>query len=325
MIPIADLHCDLLAYLAHKSNRTALDPASHCSLPQLKKGGVAFQVLAIYEETKIGSAQSGLRQYAAFQNLLNAHASEVHLYKKKGVPFSPITVTSALENGSTILEESENFDLCEKRLEKMVQETGPLFYISLTWNQENRFGGGNASSVGLKNEGERLLELMDKYKIAVDLSHTSDHLAHDILNFIDKKGLRIPVLASHSNFRKITAVARNLTDEIAKEIIRRKGLIGMNWFRHFVGNSPEDMLRHIEHGLSLGGEKILCMGADYFSVDDSPAELAPLKPFQFPGFDDSSCYPQIINLLKTRFDSKWIERLAYKNLEDFCLTSNATH
>lgn len=317
LVPINDLHCDLLHYLALKPNRTADDPASRCSIPQLKKGGVVFQVLAIYEETKPGCSQSGLRQFSAFQNLLKTHPTELHLFKRGQKQFKPITIAVAIENASTLLDESEPFELCSERLEKMVREPAPPFYISLTWNQENRFGGGSSSQVGLKKDGELLLELMGRYHIPADLSHTSDRLAHDILNYIDKKGLKIRILASHSNFRKIIPVARNLTDEIAREIIRRKGLIGMNWFRHFVGSQPTDMIRHIEHGLTLGGEKTLCLGADYFSDIDSPAELHPMKPFQFPGYDDSSCYPEILRLLKPHFKEEWIHRLAHKNFEEY--------
>ena len=72
-------------------------------------------------------------------------------------------------------------------------------------------------------------------KIAIDLSHTSDFLAHDILNYIDKMGLNVRTIASHSNFRKIAEVVRNLTDEIAKEILKRGGVIGFNLFKSFVG------------------------------------------------------------------------------------------
>ena len=71
------------------------------------------------------------------------------------------------------------------------------------WNQENRFGGGNASDVGLKREGELFLEYLGGKGVAIDLAHPSDALAHDILNYIDKKSLKVTPIASHSNFRVI--------------------------------------------------------------------------------------------------------------------------
>ena len=74
-----------------------------------------------------------------------------------------------------------------------------------------------------KNEVEFL-----KYLSKV-LSHTSDALAHDIFNHIDKHKLAVPVIASHSNFRSVSDHVRNLPDEIANEIVNRNGLIGMNF------------------------------------------------------------------------------------------------
>ncbi len=71
----------------------------------------------------------------------------------------------------------------------------------MTHHGENRFGGGNSTGIGLKKDGEALLEYISEKKIAIDLSHTSDALAGDILNYIVKNKLGLSVLASHSNFR----------------------------------------------------------------------------------------------------------------------------
>jgi len=59
-IPIADLHCDLLWYLANKAHRNADDPESQCSIIQMEKGGVVFQILAIFTKTKKGSSAEEL-------------------------------------------------------------------------------------------------------------------------------------------------------------------------------------------------------------------------------------------------------------------------
>ncbi|GEM_PF-5863961 len=48
MPPVIDLHCDLLGYLIESPNRTPHDAIARCSLPQLRAGGVATQVLAIF-------------------------------------------------------------------------------------------------------------------------------------------------------------------------------------------------------------------------------------------------------------------------------------
>ena len=86
-----------------------------------------------------------------------------------------------------------------------------------------------------------------------------------MLNHITKYNFDIPILASHSNFRTIFNHARNLPDDIAKEIIKRKGLIGINFLRAFLNDkNPEAIFDHIAYGVSLGASKSLCFGADFF-------------------------------------------------------------
>lgn len=300
-IPIADLHCDLLSYLAEVPKRTLYDPESRCSMPLLKEGGVVFQTMAVFTETKAGSVECAERQISAFKSL----------------PFE-LDGALAIENASGILEEDEDF---EKGLERL-RGIGPFLYISLTWNNENRFGGGNAAQIGLKRDGELLLEYLNGKGHCIDLSHTSDALAHDILNYIDKKSLDVIPIASHSNFRAITDVPRNLPDEIARELIRRKGLIGINFVRHFIGKTPSDFLRHIEHALSLGGEDRICFGADFFAALTIPAELDYLKPFFFSDFDNASCYPRLLELARPLFSEAQLEKIAYANFKEFMNDKN---
>jgi len=108
---------------------------------------------------------------------------------------------------------------------------------------------------------------MSGENIAIDLSHTSDVLAQDILNFIDKRKLSLTPIASHSNFRVIAQVARNLPDEMAQEIIRRGGVIGLNFMRAFLGSQGIGNLnRQVEHASKLGVISHLCFGSDFLMI-----------------------------------------------------------
>jgi len=163
-----------------------------------------------------------------------------------------------------------------------------------------------------------LLEYLDNKQIAIDLSHTSDYLAYDILNYIDAKGLKIKPIASHSNFRKIANQPRNLPDEIAKEIIHREGVIGLNFVKAFVGkHHPDDFVRQVDYARSLGGLDHYCFGADFFYDKDMPIALHPFMPFFFPRFSTSACYPDLINYLNEVFTKKELEKIANKNFADF--------
>lgn len=129
-----------------------------------------------------------------------------------------------------------------------------ILYIGFTRHAENRFGGGNNSKVGLKEDGKKLLQYLNGKKIAVDFSHASDTLASDILDYLSDHNLEVPILASHSNYRKVFNQTRNLPDHIAKEIIQRGGIIGVNFLRAFVNNeNPNALYHHINRGIELGG------------------------------------------------------------------------
>lgn len=286
-VDVYDLHCDLLSYLARDPARTPYDPIARCSLPQLKAGGVVFQTMAIYTSTLDPEApRFAEKQFQHFAKLI---ASPECI---KGVPTEKrIGLLPAIENASGLVTESEPLEIAFTRLAHYHKEFGPLLYLSLTWKEENRFGGGNLTTTGLKREGELLLEALAQHAVPIDFSHTSDALAWDILNYIDKRRLKLPVLASHSNFRAVTDDPRNLPDEIAKELFRRGGVVGLNFVHRFMGREfISSLKRHVEHASHLGGGTQLALGADFFYAPDFSEEG---EAYFHPEYGDASCYPKI--------------------------------
>lgn len=300
---LIDLHCDLLWYLSLNPQRTANDPEVRCAIPQLKEGGVKVQTMAIFVETDADCVESGQKQAEIFRKLSTTYPEafkSIHqlsdlnnLHKEEKIGIVP-----AIENASAVCNENEKLSVGLERLTAMQKKIGRLLYVSLTWNNENRFGGGALTKAGLKTDGKLLVDYLSEKEIALDFSHASDYLAYDLLNYIDKKGLHPPVIASHSNMRAVTNVPRNLPDEIAKEIIQRDGLIGINFVRNFVGNdTPECFSRHMEHLLKLGAEKNVCFGADFFCVDDLPLEIRkPLDATFFPSYNHAGTYGKVLQL-----------------------------
>ena len=187
--PIVDLHCDLLSYLTHKPGRTFLDAASRVSASQLAAGNVKVQTLAIYTPEHQKSAELGAAQVEKFCQIAQ-------------LPSLP-RFLPAFENASSFCNPEEPLIEGLKRLDHYHALLGKIFYISLTWNGENRFGGGTDAPGGLKRDGKILLEWMAGKQVAVDLSHASDPLSYEIIEFIDQQALEIPIIASHSNFRAV--------------------------------------------------------------------------------------------------------------------------
>ena len=63
-------------------------------------------------------------------------------------------VIASLENASNFCEEDMDLDEGFKNLEKIIENTKGIFYIGITHHHENRFGGGNFSEAGLKDDGK---------------------------------------------------------------------------------------------------------------------------------------------------------------------------
>lgn len=315
-LPIVDFHCDLLFYLGLNSRRTPYDEAARCSIPQLRRGNVKLQMLAVFTETGPGSLEKGHKQVNLFQSLPLHCPKDIAHYSSKSEDSPQIGILLAFENASGFCSEEEPLQEGLNRLRKIVKENAKPLYVSLTWNSENRFGGGALTKVGLKEDGKRLLDELHQLQIAVDFSHTSDALAYDIFDYVEGEGLHLPVLASHSNARAIRDVPRNLPDELAKEIFKRGGIIGMNFIRDFIGESEENFLRHFEHWLGLGGENHMVLGGDFFNdADLPPTNRCTGKGAFFDAYPDASCYGTFLSFLQRelRLSTAFMDKLSHQN------------
>lgn len=322
---IADLHCDLLLYLQGSLERTPFDALSRCSIPQMRAGGVKIQVLPIFTETEESSASKGEKQNGIFHSLYHQYPSDyVHFTRPEVLKehSSAIAILRSVENASAFCNESESLENGLQRLSRM-QNEGPIVYISLTWNTENRFGGGISTEKGLKDDGKSLLHFLHKRRVAVDLSHASDYLAYDILDHIDKHKLDIPIIASHSNCRAINNTPRNLPNGLITEIIKRNGIIGLNFIKYFLGFSSHLFLaKHLEHILLLKGEDNVCFGADFFFEEDIPiASRRPSPDYFFDEFSNSSTYKNALEIFRKNSSAspQLLDKIAFQTAASFLM------
>jgi membrane dipeptidase len=321
-LPIIDMHCDLLSYLATIPDANAFDPEKiACAIPLLSKGNVRMQVMAIYTDVRPQSMRLARKQAEIFENLLVQHADKLvrvqpHFLENWDKQ-SHIGIIAAIENAAGLGHENASWSEIQTQADQILAQVERLAYISLTHHTENRFGGGNyTDGIGLKDDGKRLLDYLHGKKIPVDLSHTSDLLAEGILNHIDSHQLDISVIASHSNFRSIWNHRRNLTDEFAKEIVHREGIIGVNFLRAFLGNDvPERLYDHLLHAFAIGADKSICFGADFFYTQDFPDQSR--IPFYFPLAENAGKYPMILDHLETELSKDQLKDLAFGNAMNF--------
>ncbi|WP_299984527.1 membrane dipeptidase [uncultured Pontibacter sp.] len=323
-LPIIDLHCDLLVYLSDVPG-SAIDNVAEigCALPALTQGNVRLQTMAIYCSTAPGSTHYAHLQAEIFRKLAEDDKSCLTAVSDPGTLHQVLSgqgnigMVAAIENASGFCEEDEPLEDGFKKLEKIIDTVGRLLYISFTHHMGNRFGGGNMTDRGISRDGKMLLDYLHGRRIAVDLSHTSDALAFDILEHIDRERLAIPVIASHSNFRPVWVHNRNLPDELAQEIIHRRGLIGMNFLRAFVNDGkPDALIEHILYGFGKGAEDVISFGADYFYTADFPDPTR--VPFYFPEHEQAgTSYSFLLERLQNHLSEEQLAKLAYKNAQNF--------
>lgn len=319
-LPIIDLHCDLLGYLAMQEGSTAQDvDAIGCALPHLKSGGVKVQVCALFSLTQEGSYEMGLRQAEKYQELLESGAVtrwEKHLQWEDIRDDDKIYVLPAIENASNFADEDTGINQTLYQMEILMSKIGKPLYITMTHHAENRFGGGNRTKVGLKPDGAVLLEYLDKRDIAIDLSHTSDVLAHEIFKYIAGRKLEIPLIASHSNFRSVNVHARNLPDSYAEYLFKKEGIMGLNFVKDFVGNdSPDLLIEHFRHGHQM--QAPMAFAADYFAPSLMPPEYQRPGGYFHDAHQNASCYPEILSQLAEFMSEAELEKVAWSNALQF--------
>jgi microsomal dipeptidase-like Zn-dependent dipeptidase len=260
--------------------------------------------------------KKGMNQCRIYKELPSSFICDIVHHTQEWNLDSPLIATRiAIENASGFCSEDEPLAEGFKRLHFIIHQIEKPLYISLTWNMENRFGGGTLSQSGLKEDGKRLLEELHGQGIAIDLSHASDRLAYEMIDYIEGHGLELPLMASHSNARAIASVPRNLPDEIAREIFRRGGIVGLNFYGAFIGESEDFFPKQIVHWLELGGEKNIVLGADFFYEGDSSNSSKPGQHGYFHDYQDATCYERLLNLLQKelRLNSSILEGLAHRN------------
>ena len=149
--------------------------------------------------------------------------------------------------------------------------------VTLTWNHRSRYGCGAATDnhAGLTVEGKQMARELSDNGVYLDASHLSERGFWDLAECISA-----PILATHSNSKAVCPHVRNLTDAQFCEILRRGGLVGINFYVPFLTQRKhadcEDIPRHIDHFCALGGEKNLCIGADWDGCDWLPDGISDI-------------------------------------------------
>ena len=187
-------------------------------------------------------------------------------------------IDRAVKNGKmAALLSIEGADLieCDVHKIKTVADWGVRF-LNPVWNRANALSGTNSQERerGLSDKGRDFIRQMERCGIYADVSHLSDRGFWDLCRMTAR-----PIVASHSNSRALCDHPRNLTDDQFRAIRDTGGVVGMNFYSHFIGKQPsvDDLVRHIEHFLAMDGEKTVCMGGDLDGCEELPQGMQGME------------------------------------------------
>ena len=310
-MPYFDMHCDTLTRMYEKGvPKDSLDLDENIiAISKVPEDQLYGQFFAVFVPDSLRgqpavdffreNADSFLRQCGKFSDRLaqcRCYDDVVRSWEQK-----KIAGILTIEGGAAFGGNLDNV--------AMAREKG-VCACTLTWNGANEIGAGKCDpEMGLTAFGKDCVREMERNNIIVDVSHLNDPGFYDVARTAQR-----PFIATHSNARSVTNHSRNLTDDQIREMIGMGGLIGLNFYIDFLNEdgskaTMEDLYRHADHILELGGEDVLALGSDFDGCD------------VFADLDSLSKAFALGEFFKSRGISQELaEKITYKNALSFMKT-----
>ncbi len=303
---IADMHCDTIVEIYNNDFSLAKNKL-HIDVEKMKKGDYLLQDMAIFLDCSIEKNPS----YVA-KKVIERYNSETEnnnvnrVYKCSDIDFDKINTMLTIEDSTIVpFNQLEEFYKLGVRM------------ITLVWNYPNEVGypnldGYNLNSIddlyrvdddnGLTKHGIEYVKKMEELNIIVDVSHGSNKLVTDLLAICTK-----PFVASHTNSYSISPVGRNLNDDLILKLIEKQCVMGMNFCTEFINDKAkestiEDLIKHVDHILDLGGENSIGFGSDFDGIE-SHLEIK-----------DSSNMQSIVKAFEKRYTKTIVKKVCYENV-----------
>lgn len=305
---IFDAHIDTLSRLA-SSGEDFATPGGHVHLNLLQEGKIGAQFFAAFVSPKFYQGMAlhyTLELIDQFWMMIDQNKESL-AFAGTGTAVSKIKQ----EQKTACLLAIEGGEALEGKLAnlRMFHRLG-VRLLTLTWNHRNQIASGQLEGEqggGLSNFGRSVIEEMNRLGMLIDVSHLNDPGFWEVLKLsVD------PIIASHSNARALCKHPRNLTDEQIKALADQGGVIGVNFYPHFLDSTGEasvdEIVNHIEYIAKVGGIQCVALGSDFDGINLVPKDL-----------ENCSKTPHLIAKLKEKgYTQREIELVMGKNLLRIC-------
>lgn len=286
---VVDLHADV-PWQVRDRGRSPKLVEGQLRIEAIRAGRYGGIVLPIYISDKIKGGPKvadAEALYEAAKSVVDASDIFLPLGSRSAHP-DRISTFLAIEGAGAFAEDPPAIDRFIDRGVRL---------ISLAHTRNNKFASaamGKRDGFGLTDLGKDFAKRIYQKGALVDVSHLSDLGFEDLVPIADSFGA--PIVATHSNARKLCDVPRNLTDDQLRHIGRTGGVAGLNFHGVFVCSTApkptmDDVIKQLEYMVKLAGIDHVSIGSD-FDGDIDPAE----------GLEDASRLPALAAALRKR---KW--------------------
>lgn len=137
-----------------------------------------------------------------------------------------------------------------------------LRVMQMTYNVRNPVGDGclERDNAGLSNFGRALVEEINRVRMVMDLSHSGQRTIAEAISLA-----KAPPIISHTGCRDLTDHPRNVYDAELRALANKGGVVGIYFMPFLVPRGQahkEDLIRHLEHAVSVCGEDHVGLGTD---------------------------------------------------------------
>ena len=209
-------------------------PGREFDYPRAREGGLDVAFMSIYtsaSQDKAGTArESAHRQIDAVEAMVGRHPDRFAVLTSPGDverlrAGGHVLLALGMENAAPIGDDLAQLQVFHDR---------GVRYITLAHSASNRLSDSSYDRhhqwEGLSPFGRKVVAEMNRLGIMVDVSHLSDAAVQQAV-----EASRVPVIASHSGFRHFTpGFERNLSDELAKAIAAKGGVVQVTFGSAFV-------------------------------------------------------------------------------------------
>lgn len=260
-IPLFDLHCDT-PFELYLHGSALEENQHHVSLSGAMELPVYTQVMAIWSNRR----QEDDAAFHSFHKIADYLMHELHRNSDR---VTLVRDAKGLESAATqtrVFLAVEDARILAGRLDRLrVLHARGVRFLTLVWGEESCIGGAFDTEKGLTDFGKSVMEECFALGVIPDISHASEQTAEDAFSIA--KRFEKPVVATHSCAYSVYPHPRNLRDGQFETVKRLGGIVGVSFCDiHVAEKKPvgiADLLRHIEHYMSLGGEETVAIGTDF--------------------------------------------------------------